>query len=112
MEVIEHLAEEGIPICATINVSVSQAIAVAESYARSKKKALAAGVKPPLCIVVQQVGRLDDYLRDVAQRISTARIKKRTAARTSLEAAFSWEGFLAIMRNVCIFIRVFPMDEL
>lgn len=25
------------------------------------------GVKPPLCIVVQQVGRLDDYLRDVAQ---------------------------------------------
>ena len=38
--------------------------------------------------------------------------KKRTAARTSLEAAFSWEGFLAIMRNVCIFIRFFPMDEL
>ena len=67
VEVIEHLAEEGIPICATINVSVSQAIAVAESYARGKKKALAAGVKPPLCIVVQQVGRLDDYLRDVAQ---------------------------------------------
>ena len=46
------------------------------------------------------------------KRISTARIKKRTAARTSLEAAFSWEGFSSIMRNVCIFIRVFPMDEL
>lgn len=67
IEVIEHLAEEGIPICATINVSVSQAIAVAEAYARGKQKALAGGVKPPLCIVVQQVGRLDDYLRDVAQ---------------------------------------------
>lgn len=67
IEVIEHLAEEGIPICATINVSVSQAIAVAEAYARGKQKALAAGVKPTLCIVVQQVGRLDDYLRDVAQ---------------------------------------------
>ena len=67
IEVIEHLAEEGIPICATINVSVSQAIAVAEAYARGKQKALAAGVKPPLCIVVQQVGHLDDYLRDVAQ---------------------------------------------
>lgn len=67
IEVIEHLAEESIPICATINVSVSQAIAVAEAYARGKQKALAAGVKPPLCIVVQQVGRLDDYLRDVAQ---------------------------------------------
>lgn len=67
VEVIEHLAEEGIPICATINVSVAQAIAVAEAYARGKKKALAKGVKPPLCIVVQQVGRLDDYLRDVAK---------------------------------------------
>ena len=67
VEVIEHLAEEGIPICATINVSVAQAIAVAEAYERGSKKAEAAGVKPPLCIVVQQVGRLDDYLRDVAQ---------------------------------------------
>ena len=67
VEVIEHLAEEGIPICATINVSVAQAIAVAEAYERGKKRAIANGVKPPLCIVVQQVGRLDDYLRDVAQ---------------------------------------------
>lgn len=67
IEVIEHLAEEGIPICATINVSVAQAIAVAEAYERGKKRAIANGIKPPLCIVVQQVGRLDDYLRDVAQ---------------------------------------------
>ena len=66
IEVIAHLAEEGIPICATINVSVAQAIAVAEAYEKGKKKAIENGVKPPLCIVVQQVGRLDDYLRDVA----------------------------------------------
>lgn len=67
VEVIEKLAEEGIPICATINVSVAQAIAVAEAYERGKKKAIQNGIKPPLCIVVQQVGRLDDYLRDVAK---------------------------------------------
>lgn len=67
LEVVEHLAGEGIPICATINVSVSQALAVAEAYRRGKARAIANGVKPPLCIVVQQVGRLDDYLRDVAQ---------------------------------------------
>ncbi len=66
VEVIEHLAEEGIPICATINVSVAQALGVAEAYRRGACKALKNGVKPPLCIVVQQVGRLDDYLRDVA----------------------------------------------
>ena len=66
VKVIEHLAEEGIPICATCNVSVAQAIAVAEAYTRGRAKAVENGVKPPICIVVQQVGRIDDYLRDVA----------------------------------------------
>ncbi|MCC8189055.1 MAG: transaldolase family protein [Planctomycetes bacterium] len=72
IEVVEHLAEESIPICATINVSVSQAIAVAEAYERGAAKAEAAGRKPPLCLVVQQVGRLDDYLRDIARDGGTA----------------------------------------
>lgn len=63
IDVIEKLAEDGIAICATINVSVAQAIAVAEAYEKGKKKC----AKPALCLVVQQVGRLDDYLRDVAK---------------------------------------------
>lgn len=63
IEVVEKLAEDGIPICATINVSVAQALAVAEAYERGKKKCKS----PALCLVVQQVGRLDDYLRDVAK---------------------------------------------
>lgn len=67
VEVVEHLAEESIPICATINVSVAQALAVAEAYEKGAKKAEAAGRKAPLCLVVQQVGRLDDYIRDVAK---------------------------------------------
>lgn len=67
VEVVEHMAEEQIPICATINVSVAQAIAVAEAYERGAKKAEAAGKTPPLCLVVQQVGRLDDYIRDIAK---------------------------------------------
>ncbi|HBR02980.1 MAG TPA: hypothetical protein DD738_10245 [Ruminiclostridium sp.] len=66
IEVIEQIASEGIPICATINVSVSQAISVAEAYERGIKKARANGVKVAPCLVVQQVGRIDDYLRDVA----------------------------------------------
>ena len=66
VEVVEYLAERAIPICATINVSVAQAIAVAEAYERGRKKALASGVSPALCLVVQQMGRLDDYIRDVA----------------------------------------------
>lgn len=64
--VVEQLAAEGIPICATLNVSVAQALAVAEAYERGARRAEAEGIKPALCLVVQQVGRLDDYLRDVA----------------------------------------------
>lgn len=67
VDVIEQIASEGIPICATINVSVAQGIAVAEAYEKGKKKAIANGIKPGLCLVVQQVGRLDDYIRDVAK---------------------------------------------
>ena len=65
--VVETLASEGIPICATLNVSVAQALAVAEAYERGAGKAAENGIKPALCLVVQQVGRLDDYLRDVAK---------------------------------------------
>ena len=65
--VVEQLAAEGIPVCATLNVSVAQAIAVAEAYERGAARAAAAGIPPALCLVVQQVGRLDDYLRDVAK---------------------------------------------
>ncbi|MDW7658779.1 MAG: transaldolase family protein [Bacillota bacterium] len=64
--VVEQLAAEGIPICATLNVSVAQALAVAAAYERGAARAEAAGIRPALCLVVQQVGRLDDYLRDVA----------------------------------------------
>ena len=69
IEVIEQIASEGIPVCATINVSVAQGIAVAEAYEKGKRKAIADGIKPALCLVVQQVGRLDDYLRDCASDI-------------------------------------------
>jgi len=67
LEVIEQIASEGIAICATINVSVSQAIAVAEKYEKGVKKALKNGIDPRLCLVVQQIGRLDDYLRDISK---------------------------------------------
>jgi transaldolase len=72
VEVIEYLAAEGIPICATINVSVAQAVAVAESYEKGAVLAVKNGIKPPLCLVVQQIGRLDDYIRDVSKETNVA----------------------------------------
>lgn len=66
VQVVEELAALGIPICATLNVSVSQAISVGEAYEKGIKRAEANGVKIAPCYVVQQLGRIDDYLRDVA----------------------------------------------
>ncbi len=72
VSVVEELAAEGIPVCATLNVSVAQALAVAEAYERGADRAEKAGIQPALCLVVQQVGRLDDYIRDVAHDMQAA----------------------------------------
>lgn len=66
LPVIEALAEDGIAVCTTLNFSVAQALAAGEAYERGAKKAKAAGKKVAPCFVVQQGGRLDDYLFDVA----------------------------------------------
>lgn len=67
IEVIEEMAALGYPVCATINLSVSQAIAVAEGHTSGVRKAIKAGIEPRPCFAVQQIGRLDDYLRDIAK---------------------------------------------
>lgn len=67
VEAVEEMAALGYPICATINLSVAQAIAVAESHRRGVKRAVKAGITPRPCFAVQQVGRVDDYLRDIAK---------------------------------------------
>ena len=67
LEVIEEIAALGYTICATINFSISQAIAVAESYKKGTERASKAGITKGICFAVQQVGRLDDYLADLAK---------------------------------------------
>lgn len=62
--VIEELAAKGIAICATLNFSVAQAVAVAQSYARGCERARQNGVAVRPCFAVQQIGRVDDYIRD------------------------------------------------
>lgn len=66
LEVTEELASRGIASCVTINISVAQAIAVGERHEKGAQRAEGSGITPGLCLVVQQVGRLDDFLRDVA----------------------------------------------
>lgn len=62
----ERCAELGLNVAATVSFTVPQVLAVGEAAARAKAKAVANGIKPGLTIAVLMVGRLDDYLRDVA----------------------------------------------
>ena len=64
---VEELASRGIAICTTLNFSVSQAMAVGEAYMRGREKAIAAGVQPKPIFVVQQGGRLDEYLLETVK---------------------------------------------
>ena len=63
----EECVSLGFNVAATLSFSVPQVIAVAEARERGKIKAHKRGITPGLGIAVLMVGRLDDYLRDVAQ---------------------------------------------
>jgi transaldolase len=67
LPVVEELAARGIAVCTTLNFSVSQALAADEAYARGVKRAKANGVSVRPCFIVQQGGRFDEYVSDVAR---------------------------------------------
>ena len=66
LPVIEELAARGIAVCTTLNFSVSQALAVGNAYMNGVAKAKKNNIDVKPCFVVQQGGRLDEYLLDVA----------------------------------------------
>lgn len=63
----EECVALGFNVAATVSFTVPQVLAAAEARKRGKERATAKGVKPGLAIAVLMVGRLDDYLRDVAK---------------------------------------------
>jgi transaldolase len=67
LPVIEELAAKGIAVCTTLNFSVSQAIAASQAYERGLKRARKSGIPFRPCFIVQQGGRLDEYLMDVIE---------------------------------------------
>jgi len=66
LDVLEECAAEGITVTATVSFTVPQVIAVAERYRRGIQRARRNRVEPGRCFAVIMIGRLDDYLRDVA----------------------------------------------
>jgi transaldolase len=66
LDVLEDCTAEGITATLTVSFTVPQVIAIAERYRRGLRRAEERGVEPGKCFAVIMIGRLDDYLRDVA----------------------------------------------
>jgi transaldolase len=66
LDVLEECIFEGITVTATVSFTVPQVLAVAERHRRGAIRAEQAGIKPGRCFAVIMIGRLDDYLREVA----------------------------------------------
>jgi transaldolase len=66
LDVLEDCAAEGITCTLTTSYTVAQTIAVAQRYRCGMKRAVENGIRPGKCFAVIMIGRLDDYLRDVA----------------------------------------------
>ncbi|ADY12350.1 transaldolase family protein [Sphaerochaeta globosa] len=67
IQAYEECAALGINVAATVSFTVPQVLSVAQAAKRGIERARQKGLKAPLTIAVLMVGRLDDYLRDVAQ---------------------------------------------
>jgi transaldolase len=66
LDVLEDCTAEGITATLTISYTVPQVIAIAERHRLGIQRARRNGVEPGKCFAVIMIGRLDDYLRDVA----------------------------------------------
>jgi len=66
LDVLEDVLAEGITATATVSFTVPQVLAVAERHRAAIRRARAAGKTPGKCFAVIMIGRLDDYLREVA----------------------------------------------
>ena len=66
IDVLEDCIAEGISITCTVSFTVPQVIAIAERHRAGIARAKANGIVPGKCFAVIMIGRLDDFLREVA----------------------------------------------
>ena len=66
LDVLEDCIAAGITVTATVSFTVPQVVAIAERHRQGIQRARERGVEPGKCFAVIMIGRLDDYLREVA----------------------------------------------
>jgi transaldolase len=86
LDVLEECVAEGITVTATVSFTVPQAVAIAERHRAGIRRAREKGIAPGKCFAVIMIGRLDDYLREVAHdngaEVSEADIQQAGLAAT------------------------------
>jgi transaldolase len=102
LDVLEDCIAEGITVTATVSFTVPQAIAIAERHRAGIVRARAAGIEPGKCFAVIMIGRLDDFLREVAHdnqaAVSEADIQEAGIAATKRAYALYQErGYEAVL---------------
>ncbi len=66
LDVLEDCIAQGITVTATVSFTVAQAVSIGERCRAGRKRARNGGIEPGKCFAVIMIGRLDDYLREVA----------------------------------------------
>jgi len=66
LDVLEACVALGISVAATVSFTVPQVVAVAERHRAGSRRAVENGIVPGKCFAVIMIGRLDDYLREIA----------------------------------------------
>jgi transaldolase len=116
LDVLEDCVADGITITATVSFTVPQVLAIAERHRKGSIRAKAAGKTPGQCFAVLMVGRLDDYLREVAQD-RKAKVEESDIRQAGLAVAkrsyalFKERGYEAVILPAAL-RGVYHMTEL
>jgi len=66
LDVLEDCVADGITITSTVSFTVPQVVQIAERHMAGIARAQAKGIEPGKCFAVIMIGRLDDFMREVA----------------------------------------------
>jgi transaldolase len=102
LDVLEECVAGGIAVTATVSFTVPQAVAIAERHRAGTVRAREKGIAPGKCFAVIMIGRLDDYLREVAHDTRAAATESDIrqaglAATKRAYAIYRERGYLAVL---------------